>query len=236
MELDQTVLKRLLQKEDPVMLELGAHRGEDSKRFLKEFESIRIYCFEPDPRCIRKFKANIRDRRCSLIEAAVSNVDGRAILNMSQGWPLRMIPKMVKALGLGRLFARLMANRFDYASSIKVSVSNSNDNVGLVFRKGVEVRTIRLDSWIKRSAIESIDFIWADIQGAERDMIEGASETLRICSYLYIEYGEVDTYPEAMTRDETIALLQQHRYSVMPEYSSKGGVGNLLFKNEIRLR
>ena len=67
-------IKKLLQKEDPIVLEIGSHIGLDTLRFLEEFQGITIYCFEPDPRCIAFFREVVKDPRSMLIEAAVANV------------------------------------------------------------------------------------------------------------------------------------------------------------------
>ena len=77
-----------------------------------------------------------------------------------------------------------------------------------------------------------IDFIWSDIQGAEKDMLEGATVVLKICKFFYTEYGETETYRGALTRNETIEFFINHGYELIPEYSSEGAIGNLLFKNK----
>jgi 2-O-methyltransferase len=210
-------IKKLLQKENPLILEIGSHVGSDTKLFLKEFRDIKMYCFEPDPRCITKFKRNIKDNRCALIEMAVSNTDGTILLHLSGGYP----PET-----LGR-------EEWDASSSIKKAVSHCQKHPWLTFDSSIEVKTIKLDTWIVENNINHIDFIWSDVQGAERDLIEGAANTLKITKYLYAEYGEISTYPEAMTRDETIALLKQHEFQIIPELSDTGEIGNLFFRNTI---
>lgn len=99
------------------------------------------------------------------------------------------------------------------------------------FDKQIEVKTVSLDSWTKENNIEKIDLIWVDVQGAERDVIEGAKETLKNVHYFFTEYGETSTYPEAMTREETIILLNELGFEIIPRYSSKKKVGDLLLKN-----
>jgi len=42
-----------------------------------------------------------------------------------------------------------------------------------------EITCVTLDSWVKTNKIEKVDFIKADIEGAERDMLAGALETIR---------------------------------------------------------
>jgi FkbM family methyltransferase len=228
---EPAMTKDILQKEDPVVLELGAHAGEDTRKFLDTFRDIRIYCFDPDPRCIKQFKAAIQDERCVLTEAAVSNVDGKVTLNMSSGCPPESVPRRYKYLGLGWLYAFFKKIDWDYSSSIKEAKSSPKDYPWLKFGRKVEVRSLRLDSWVEQNGIKEIDFIWSDIQGAEKDMIEGAANTLKRCKYLYTEYGELSSYSGALTKAETVRLLQKQGFELMSDYSRGEQIGNLLFRN-----
>lgn len=232
MKLTQKIIKQILQKENPLVLEIGAHTGEDTRRFLEEFKDIKIYCFEPDPRCIKRFKERIKDNRCVLVEAAVSNSDGRTILNMSSGWPTDNIPFLVRLFRLDKYYLSFMKKEWDYSSSVKTAISNPKEYPWLVFDKKTEVKTVRLDSWVEKNNIKLIDFIWADVQGAEKDMIEGAENALKSCRYFYTEYGESSSYVGALTRDETISLLEKHDYEILPGYSSDKEIGELLFRNK----
>ena len=56
----------------------------------------------------------------------------------------------------------------------------------------VEVRT--LDGWAKEQGLETIDFIWADVQGAEMDLIQGAQKTLSRTRFFYTEYNDHQLY------------------------------------------
>lgn len=70
------------------------------------------------------------------------------------------------------------------------------------------------------------------MQGAERDLIKGAVNTLKGVKYIYIEYGATSTYPEAMTRQDTIKLLSEHNFEIIEKYSDKTKIGDLLFVNK----
>jgi FkbM family methyltransferase len=207
---------KLLRKENPLILEVGSHVGEHTIFFLNAFKDIRIYCFEPDPRCIAKFRGSIKDQRCTLIEGAVSNTDGTTLLNLSGGLHPMMAHK----------------GDWDASSSIKKAMSHNQRYPWLTFDSTVEVKTIRLDTWVLENNISYIDFIWSDVQGAERDLIKGAEYTLKMTKYFYTEYGEISTYPEAMTRDETIAILTRKNFKIIQELSDTGEIGNLLFENK----
>ena len=207
--MDSRMVKNLLKKENPIILEVGACMGEDTINFLEEFKDILIYCFEPDPRCIAGFKKNIKDDRCTLIEAAVSNEDGKAALNISGGWPAYVPRVFNKLLGLARCYRfivticnRIRGKEWHMSSSIKKSVSHSKDYPWLTFNETVECKTIKLDTFTKENNISFIDFMWVDVQGAERDVIEGGGRnTLKVTKYFYVEYGEISSYPSAMARE-----------------------------------
>ncbi len=62
------VFKVILSKNNPTIVEIGAHFGEDSMRFAEAFPEAQIHCFEPDPRCIEVFKKYVKNKRIILYE------------------------------------------------------------------------------------------------------------------------------------------------------------------------
>lgn len=83
--MNKQAIKELLRKDYPVILEIGANYGTDTEEFLKMFGHLKIYCFEPDPRAIAKFKNRINDKRCTLYELAISDKDGEVAFYFSGG-------------------------------------------------------------------------------------------------------------------------------------------------------
>ena len=45
------------------------------------------------------------------------------------------------------------------------------------------VKVTTIDQFVSENQIRKVDFIKADIEGTERYMLKGATETLRICTY-----------------------------------------------------
>jgi len=240
MGISQVEIGSLLNKHDPLILEIGAHYGSDTRRFLEVFSDIRIYSFEPDPRCIEEFRRRVKSDRSTLVEAAVSCFDGVASLNLSGGWPVK-VPRLVRNLGLRRLYTRIVLmcrarlgvgiqDQWTGSSSIKKSLSHSKQWPWLSFDKAVKVRVIQLDTWAEKNGIDVIDFIWMDVQGAERDVIQGGVSALKRTKYVFVEYGATSAYPDAMNRDETIQIFEDYGFELVPEYSDKKKVGNLLLR------
>ena len=169
---------RALVGDSPIMLELRCHAGYDTLAFLAAMPGIRIWSFDFDPRALAAFQALVQDDRSCLVAAAVSNRDGFAPAYISHGTPpgpvivgdwscsssiLPPTPLMVE------IYPWL---RFDPPRMM--------------------VPTVRLDTWLEQSNVPKdrpIDFVWADLQGSERFMIEGAPKALERIRYLYLEIG-----------------------------------------------
>ena len=89
--------------------------------------------------------------------------------------------------------------------NVKISINEENigsnsiiGNVGV--QKTESINVIMLDDYIRDNNISKVDFIKADIEGAERLMLEGAKETLKkfkpklaICTYHFPDDVEVLT-------------------------------------------
>jgi FkbM family methyltransferase len=166
-----------------VFLELGAHRGDDTA-WLAEIPGVNIHAFEPDPRNNQEPRGNV-----TLHRAAIADYDGLGSLILSdQGW--------------GQLWT--------HSSSIKTP-KNHLLRYPVTFGEEVEVQTVTLDSFCQRQGLERIDFIWADIQGAEGEMIRGGKQTLAQTRYLYTEYSDDELYENQITLRDILKSLPEFR-------------------------
>ena len=52
-------IKNLIRNKQPIIIEIGAHYGEDTLRFKHIFPNATLHCFEPDPRNIEIFKKHV---------------------------------------------------------------------------------------------------------------------------------------------------------------------------------
>jgi len=82
----------------------------------------------------------------------------------------------------------------DSECRINISISENNCGANSVVLKrdaeSEEIEIITLDKYVEDNQLERIDFIKADIEGAERNMLKGASHVLKtfapklaICTY-----------------------------------------------------
>jgi hypothetical protein len=70
------------------------------------------------------------------------------------------------------------------------------------------VKTTRLDTWCSEQGVDGpIDLIWADVQGPEVDLINGALATLARTHYFYTEYGDTELYEGQIDLAQMLKLL-----------------------------
>jgi hypothetical protein len=92
------------------------------------------------------------------------------------------------------------------------------------FEKTITVNTCRLDDWRADNGIQDVDFIWMDVQGAEGDVVVGATKTLRRARFLYTEYADTPNYHGQLPLKELRALLPSFKF--MARYP-----GDVLLRN-----
>lgn len=92
----------------------------------------------------------------------------------------------------------------------------------------LKVKKVTIDHWVKENNIDKVDFIKADIEGAERDMLTGAKETIKrflpkiaICTY----HLEDDPYVlESIIRDCSSKYVIEHHWKKIYAYVPKNKI------------
>jgi len=183
-------IARLVGRPDPTIVEIGCNDGSDTLAFLEAMPMARVCCFEPDPRAILSFKRNLRSRleRVSLSEIAISDRNGTIAFHMSGSGPV-------------------MGEGWDQSGSIRAPKNHLLEHPWVTFGKTITVKTRTLDSWCAEHAVTKIDFLWMDVQGAEGDVITGATEILKRTRFLYTEYSNNELYEGQLPIRRLLALL-----------------------------
>lgn len=181
---------RCLLGEDPepkTILELGAHVGQDTA-WLSQIPGASVHAFEPDPRNSQPERPNV-----TVYRMAISDRDGRA-------------PFLLSAKGWGRDWSQ--------SSSLHKPKNHLTRYPMVSFGETVQVETRRLDSVIPPGRVA---FIWADVQGAEREIILGGRETLARTRYLFTEFSDDEMYEGQAGLSEILSLLPGWRVLEMWE-------------------
>lgn len=168
-----------------VVMDCGACDGMDTARLWRIAPPpARVIAFEPDPRNVALFRSAGHPSEIRLVEAAVGSEDGSTILWQS---------------------ARTGGRPWTPSSSIREPVDGALGD--LIFPTAVRVPLVTLDSFCAAEGIGAIDFLWADLQGAERDLVAGGRRTLQRTKWLYLEAMDHEGYKGQWTRREMAAAL-----------------------------
>jgi FkbM family methyltransferase len=208
--LDFATLRKLIGKRDPVILDIGANSGGEVLQFLKLFPKASIYCFEPDARAQESFRRRVKSDRVQLFEMAIGSIDGVVDFNASGGAP-------PPELGYGR-------TDWDLSGSIRKPKGHYDMAPWVKFDSVVQVPINRLDTWATTHGVTNVDFIWADVQGAEGDLIEGGRETLKRTRFFYTEYHDHELYEGQITFQQLLAMLPE--FEIVQRFS-----GDVLLRN-----
>lgn len=207
-------LPNLLKTDSPVVFEVGCNDGSESERFLTIFGSgLRLFAFEPDPRAIKRFKNRIEDPRATLLECALSDLDGSTDFYVSDG-----VPESNK-------FKDYRPEGWDLSGSIRKPKEHLERHPWCKFDKTINIRTRRLDSVYRELELDIIDFMWVDVQGAENLFIRGGQEALARTRYLYTEYSNRELYEGQVNLPQLLALLPN--FEVVTRYP-----GDVLLRNK----
>lgn len=142
---------------------------------------VTLHAFEPDPRQHRGPRHNV-----TLHRAAIAGHDGTGRLAQSaSGWERKWTPSSF----INRLKNHLHRHPFTLGESVEVS----------------------LDTFYRRQRLGLIDLIWADIKGAQGEMLRGGRRTLERTRYLYTKYSDDETYEGRAALKEMLEVLPDFR-------------------------
>jgi FkbM family methyltransferase len=185
--MNKSEIKNLINKENPIIFEIGCADGGDTLEFINSFNDLEIYCFEPEPKNIKLVKERINYPKHHLFEGVISDVNGQLTFNRSR---------------------TDNPDDLSYSGSIKKPKEHLNEWSFIKFDEQITVESITLDKFCEDKNIELIDFIWADVQGAEENLILGGLNTLnKKVRYFYTEYSNKEYYEGQLKLDSLLNLL-----------------------------
>lgn len=189
----------------PVIVEAGAHMGEDTADMARRYPDAVIHAFEPVPELYRTLtKRTTRYVNVIRHKTALSKRNGYAVLNVSSGTS-------------------------NGSSSLLTPKAHLDIHPTVHFKKTIRVRTVTLDSWAKARRIPRIDLLWLDLQGMEYDVLRASRTIFPSVSLLYTEINLKENYTGTMLYPEFKKWLEEKGMEPVFENLYWKDMGNALF-------
>ena len=83
------------------------------------------------------------------------------------------------------------------------------------------MKTVTLDTLVKRNNLPYPDFIKIDSQGSEYHILKGAQEVLKRCKYLIVELQEIEYNEKAALAPTVIEYLKSLGWLMLAEKFSR---------------
>jgi 2-O-methyltransferase len=185
------VQRRFRMRGSKTFIQIGSHEGRDTD-WMAALPDVTVHAFEPDPRNRQRPRSNVVE-----IRAAIAASDGHSSFVLSErGWD----------------------REWTQSSSLR-RPKNHLSRYPVTFGDVIGVPTMALDTYAASKGLTTVDLVWAEVQGAEGDMIAGGGNTLSNTRYLYTQYSDGEMYEGQVTLGEILARLPEFRVvELWPEY------------------
>jgi len=210
------VLPRLLDKEQPVILDVGANVGRYSKALYSAFPKAQIVAFEPVPRTFEALRATLATTTVKCCSIGLSDAEGDAIIydydQVDRSEHASLFPGVLKDL--------------HRAETIKET------NVPL----------ITLDAYCCAESILAIDFLKIDTEGNELNVLKGSRAMIQknAIRAIQFEFNEMNVFSRVFLKDFYDILRGYSFYRLLPRallplgrYSSRNEI--FAFQNILAL-
>lgn len=202
--------------ENPIIVEAGAHVGNDTVIMSKVWKKGTIYAFEPSPEVYKKLKKACKKRKnVKTFEIALADRIGKAEFYASA-------PSAVK-----QIFPS------DAQGSLLPPDKENWAWPQIEFQKPVSVPVTTLDAWAKANKVQKIDFLWLDMQGSEYSMLKASPEILKTVKVIQTEVSRRPFYQGTVLLDEMQTWLENQGF--IPIYITPEEHGDALFVRKNRI-
>jgi hypothetical protein len=188
------------------ILDLGSRDAEHAVSFSEFFPNAKIYTFECNPYCIdlcEKRLAEVNNSNIKLVKNAVFNEE--KILNF---YPVDMVNSPSKNHGSSSLF-QINPDYWQWEPILQE-------------QKAIEVKSIRLDNYLKSQNVTKVDIVWADLQGAELFALQGLGDYIKDVIALQAEVEWKPQYLGQPLANEVIPYLENNNF----KFIKHNGVSN----------
>lgn len=135
-----------------VIFDVGANRGQTTRKYLELFSDAVIHSFEPIHNFMQYYDGYKSNKRVVFNPIGLSDKEGEVEFFLN------------KSLDTSSILASAKIN------------ANSDDSCKTVSK--ISIKTISIDQYCERNKIDAIDILKLDVQGAELAILQGAQRML----------------------------------------------------------
>ncbi len=189
------------------VFDVGAHKGETIKFFLKNFKFEKIYSFEPIPETFEVLEKNIN---------LLGDIEKKKIVleNSALGSTERKISIKQMVESSSSTIRDINHNSKYLIKKKKLLYSNKDD-----FFKKIEVNQITLNKYTTINSIEKIDFLKIDTEGYEFDVLLGLKNKIEKVKFILFEHHYHDMIKKNYTFSDINYFLLKNNFTQI--YKSK---------------
>lgn len=192
------------------IVDVGANTGDWAAGLLAYYAPARLVCIEPDPH----LAAGLRTRfaatpAVSVIESAAGAEHGTCLL------------QLMEDRAFNSLRPPVAATQADYPATFRVRETRS-------------VRLAPLDDLL--ADLPRIRLLKIDVQGSEREVLQGAAAVLRRTDFVLLEVNFKAHYQGEAGIGELLALLGGHGFALGSYSPPRGGRREALYADALFLR
>src|SRR4051794_29087536 len=203
---DQSIPKRVLKRylpKDAVILEAGAHRGEDTLQFSYLWPKGHIHAFEPIPEPRAILERNVTKRRnVTVYPCALGATNGASSMWVSDG--------------------------ADASSSLLRPTGHLAAWPSVGFATQITVPVTTIGKWAQTHGIQRIDGMWLDMQGLELAALQHAGSVFSTTRAIVLEVSYTELYAGQPLWPEVRDWFEGHGFRIVSENPNHSTFGDVL--------
>jgi len=190
----------------PVIVECGAHTGDDTVEMARLWPAGSIHAFEPVPHLFEELTKRM---------AAFSNTQCYRLAVSGES-------------GVKRMF--ISGGSSDASSSLLTPADHLQSHPDVTFNEDIDVPTTTFGEWARQTAVDVVDLFWLDMQGAEFPSMLGSPDLIGGARAIHTEVSTRETYKGVAQYTEVREWMESIGFRVAAEAIPPGwDMGNVLF-------
>jgi 2-O-methyltransferase len=192
------------------ILEAGCAEGGDTREFCHLLPNATIYGFEPDPRLYEEIQQKTATyNNLKFFDLALSDTVGETSFHLAN----REVGNDVTPWGSSSLLEPKLHKEF---------------HEDIKFTSSITVKTTDIDSWAKSNNVNSIEFMWLDLQGAEPLVLKNCN-ILSTTSMVFSEVSLIELYDGCVLYKDYAKMMDEKGFVPIIEQLPWEDAGNILF-------